>query len=76
MGLTSRKKRLLKKEIPHLRDTSLIIIASEGEVADACSRAEQMDNNPQYRWPENHGSHVYRLVKDINALTGNRSDCQ
>jgi hypothetical protein len=47
-----------------------------GKVADACSRAEQMDSNPRHRWPDNPGSHVYRLVKEINALTGNRSDCQ
>lgn len=34
MGLTSRKKRPLKREISHLRDASLIIIASEGEVTE------------------------------------------
>ncbi len=31
MGLTSRKKRPLDRAIPHLRDTRLIIIATEGE---------------------------------------------
>lgn len=34
MGITSRKKRPLKREIPHLRDTRLIIIASEGAVTE------------------------------------------
>lgn len=31
MSLTSRKKRPLNRQIPHLRDTKLIIIATEGE---------------------------------------------
>ena len=30
MGLTSRKKRPLNRDIPHFRNTSLIIIATEG----------------------------------------------
>lgn len=29
--MTSRRKRPLKRTIPHLRDTKLIIIATEGE---------------------------------------------
>lgn len=31
MGLTSRKRRPLNRTIPHLHDTNLVIIASEGE---------------------------------------------
>lgn len=31
MGLTSRKRRPLNRAIPYLRDTKLVIIASEGE---------------------------------------------
>ena len=30
-ALTSRRKRPLDRDVPHLRDTRLIIIASEGE---------------------------------------------
>ena len=39
-----------------------------GKVAEACSRAEQMESNPASRWPENPGSRVYCLVKEINNL--------
>ena len=34
MGLTSRKKRPLSRDVSHLRDASLIIIDSEGEITE------------------------------------------
>lgn len=34
MSLTSRKKRPLNRTIPHLRDTKLVIIATEGSVTE------------------------------------------
>lgn len=34
MGLTSRKKRPLDRMIPHLRDTRLIVIATEGKYSE------------------------------------------
>jgi len=43
-----------------------------GKIGDASRRAEEMDLNQSLRWPENPGSHVYRLVKEINNLSGNR----
>jgi hypothetical protein len=38
---------------------------SLGEVEEAIKQAEKLDNNPNDRWPQSNGSHVYKLVKRI-----------
>lgn len=37
-------------------------------VADAITRAESMDVDPDSRWPENPGTHVYKVVEAIYEL--------
>ena len=34
-------------------------------VSDACGRARSLDLTPQDRWPQQPGSHVYRLVEPL-----------
>jgi len=40
----------------------------EGRVDIAIKRAEGLDTQPTGRWPENPGTHIYRLVRAIQQL--------
>ncbi len=40
----------------------------EGRVEEAVQRAEGLDKQPDGRWPDNPGTHVYRLVRAIQQL--------
>ncbi len=48
--------------------SNLDIACYRGNIDDALRRAESMDSQPSGRWPDNPGTHVYRLVEAIRSL--------
>lgn len=65
----NKTRRLLEHEIINLvgryDKSNLAVDDFLPYVEDAIQRAEELDINPQDRWPQGLGTHVYRLVKSI-----------
>ena len=55
----------LRKLLKSYNKTNLDMDKFKNRVKDAVCRAEVMDTNPNLRWPENPGTHVYKIVKKI-----------
>jgi hypothetical protein len=58
----------LRRLLGNYNKSNLDIERFQGRIEIAVSRAKQLDVAPSKRWPENPGTHVYRLVEVIGAL--------
>ncbi len=55
----------LREKIGNYNKSNLDIAFFEGKVEIAAQRAITMDQSPNTRWPNNPGTHVYRVIKEI-----------
>ena len=58
----------LRKALGGYNKTRLKPEDYEGRVEVAIERAECLDTHPTRRWPENPGTHIYRLLRAIQQL--------
>ena len=63
---------VLRKVLLEYNKTNLNTAQLQGYVDIAVGRAEKLDVNPSGRWPENPGTHVYKLVRAIRDLETGR----
>ena len=56
---------MLREKLGSYNKTNLNIDDYRGHVLVACEKARKMDVNPENRWPQTIGTHVYRLIDEI-----------
>lgn len=59
---------MVRKYLGREYKSTLKISALKPGVDDAICRAESLDAKPEQRWPDNPGTHVYRLVRAIQSM--------
>jgi hypothetical protein len=60
----------LRRLLGSYNKSNLDIEQFKGKVPDAVRRAEEMNKAKEGQWPENPGTHVYRIVRKIWEITG------
>lgn len=60
-----KMERMLRTLLGSYNKTNIDIEKFRGRVLVACERARKMDIKPTDRWPQQIGSHVYRLIDEI-----------
>ncbi len=55
----------LKDHLGSYNEANINIDVFRNGIGEAIIRAEKMDNNQSIRWPENPGTFVYKVVKEI-----------
>ncbi len=58
----------LKELLGGYNKANIDISSYASGIDDAVERARKMDTKPQGRWPQNPGTHVYKVIEAINAL--------
>ena len=61
-------ERELRGVLGSYNKANLVIARYAGKVDEAIRRSKDMDTQPDGRWPDNPGTHVYRLVEAIREL--------
>ncbi len=67
--ITSKEmEKKLRQKLGSYNKKNINVDCFQGHVLEACSRAERMDKQPQDRWPQTIGTHVYRLINILKDL--------
>lgn len=61
-------EKKLKNDIGSYNKSKLVIDEYKDRIAYAVERSKKLDVNATYRWPKNPGTHVYRVIEEINKL--------
>lgn len=62
-------KRRLTLQLPHFSKSNVELHKIKPGIKEAIRRAERKDTPPCEKWPETTGTTVYRLVKELQAVT-------